>query len=193
MLSPREKFICLVSNDSPKKADVIVILEGDGLNRIEKGAELYKAGFAPVVVISGDIDKKPHSIPAAEMKPYLIKAGVPDESIILEEKSMNTREQAIEINRLAVDNKWHSIIMVASHYHQYRAYLTFLKPILDNKQNVRLINCPARNLSWFLNDESAGGKRSDVLENEFEKIEAYRLNGHQPSYEDAIKYLETRE
>jgi uncharacterized SAM-binding protein YcdF (DUF218 family) len=192
-LSIREKFIVLVSNDTLKKSDAIIILEGDGLNRLSHGAFLFKEHWAPTVVISGGINKPPHSLPAKEMLPELLKFGVAEGSILLEEKSMNTREQAVEIIKLAKDKKWQSIIIVASHYHQYRAYLTFLKGMEEVGLKISIINSPARDLKWFKGDESAGGKRADILEKEFEKIEEYSLKGHIASFEDAVEYQKWKE
>jgi len=36
-MTPKDQFICLVANDPLVKADAIVILEGDGMNRIPEG------------------------------------------------------------------------------------------------------------------------------------------------------------
>ncbi len=187
-LSEREKFIALVSNDTLKKSDAIVILEGDGFNRISHGAFLFKNGWAPLIVISGGIDKPPHSLPAKVMLPELLKLGIKESSVLLEEKSMNTREQAVEIMKMVKEKNWKSIIIVASHYHQYRAYLTFLKGMKEAGLDILIINSPARDLKWFEDDEKASGKRVDVLEREFEKIEEYSLKGHIASFEDVILY-----
>lgn len=187
-LSEREKFIALISNDTLKKSDAIIILEGDGFNRISHGAFLFKNNWAPLIVISGGIDKPPHSLPAKVMLPELLKFGLKENSVLLEDRSMNTREQAIEIMKLAKERDWKSIIMVASHYHEYRAYLTFLKGMQEVGLKISIINSPARDLKWFEDDESAGGKRADVLEKEFEKIDEYALKGHVVSFREAIDY-----
>lgn len=188
-LSTREKFVILISNDTLKKSDAIIILEGDGLNRIRWAGELFKNKWAPKVVISGGIDKKPHSIPAGEMFQSLLDEGVPQESILLEEKSLNTREQGVEIMKMVKDRNWKSIILAASHYHQYRAYLTFLKTMYEANLKISIINSPVRDLPWFQSSEEAGGKRFDILEKEFEKIEKYgKEMGHQATFEEAIDY-----
>lgn len=192
-LSAREKFIAMVSNDRLKKSEAIIILEGDGLNRVAEGARLYKDGWAPLVVISGGIDKPPHSLPAKQMLPALLSFGVPERAIFLEERSMNTREQAVEIMKLVKERKWRSIILVASHYHQYRSYLTFLKAMNEAGLKISIIVAPERNLSWFADEQDAGGRRVDVLETEFEKIETYKASGHIVSFEEAIEYQEWKE
>jgi uncharacterized SAM-binding protein YcdF (DUF218 family) len=190
-MTPEQQFFCVIANDPLKESDAIIILEGDGLMRITEGARLYKEGWAPLVVISGGISNPPHSIPAKEMLPHLIEAGVPKDAIILEEQSMHTRDQGVEIMKLAKEKNWQSIIIVASHYHQYRAYLTFLKALEESGLIICIINAPARDLPWFQNDEQ--GRRIDLLDTEMKRIELYRSNGHIASYEDSLKYQEWKE
>jgi uncharacterized SAM-binding protein YcdF (DUF218 family) len=188
----QEKFIILVDNDRIGKSDAIILLEGDGLNRIPKSAELYKSGFADKIVFSGGITNLPYgSIPFSEGYPALIDAGVPPEAIIHESKSMNTKEQATEVIKLALQNHWKKLILVASNYHQYRAYLTFLREVIDTGSKVILYNAPARELNWF--EESGWGVRYDLLDQEFERIENYGKLGHLASLEEAITYQKWKE
>ncbi len=192
-MTPREQFIAVISNDTLKKADAIVILEGDGLARIPEAARLYKEGWAPLVVISGGIKNPPHSITASEMLPAVVAAGVPASAVVLEEKSQHTRDQAVELAALCQARGWSRLIIVASHYHQYRAYLTLLKGLIEAglERTVQLINAPARSLPWFAQD--AQGKRIDLLAGEFERLELYAPKGHLATFEDAILYQEWKE
>ena len=188
----REKFIVLVDNDLIQKSDAIILLEGDGLNRYSKAVELYKQGFADRIVFSGDITNYPYgSIPLLDIYPLIIELGVPSEAIIHENKSLNTREQAIEIIKLAKNSGWTKLILVASHYHQYRAYLTFLKEEIDTKSNIVIYNAPAKDLKWF--EESGWGQRFDLLDQEFERIEQYTKYNHLATYSEAIAYHKWKE
>ena len=194
-MSPKEQYLCVIANDILKKADAIIILEGDGVSRVAQGAKLYKEGWAPLVVISGGLARSEynHSIPAAEMKPVLLEAGVPEDAIVLEEISWHTRGQAEEVVKMTQARGWKRILIVASHYHQYRAYLTFFKVIQEMglERKLELINAPARQLPWFTKDEQ--GRRIDLLAAEFDRIDLYREKGHIASYEDAITYQEWKE
>jgi len=188
----REKLIVLVDNDCIKKADAIILLEGDGLNRYHKAVDLYQAGFADKIVFSGGITNQAYgSIPFSIIYPELINKGIPSTSIIHESTSQNTREQAIEVINLAKLNGWNKLILVASHYHQYRAYLTFLKEILDTNSNILLYNAPAVDLKWF--EETGWGKRFDLLEDEFDRIEKYTELSHLVSYNEVIEYQKWKE
>ena len=187
-----EKLIILVDNDCIKKSDAIILLEGDGLNRIPKAVKLYQAGFADKIVFCGGITNLAYgSFPFSMAYPELIHAGIPPAAIIHESSSQNTREQAIEVVKLAIFNGWNKLILVASHYHQYRAYLTFLKEIVDTNSTILLYNAPAKDLKWF--EETGWGKRFDLLDDEFDRIEEYTKLSHLASINEAIEYQKWKE
>jgi len=192
MLTTREKFIILVDNDRLKKSDCIVILEGDGLNRIRKAAELYKAKYSSQILFSGGLlDKKKGAYSKEYVVPELIKFGIKSKDIIIEDNSLNTREQAINVIDLSIKFNWKRLILVASHYHQYRAYLTFIKRVFELGLSIEIINAPARELGWF--EQTEWGVRFNLLEEEFKKIELYQTLGHLASFEEAIEYQKWKE
>jgi len=187
-----EKLIVLVDNDRIKKSDVIILLEGDGLNRLQKAVELYQLGFAETLVFSGGITNPDYgSLPFSCIYPELINAGVPSSAIIHESKSQNTREQAIEVIKLANLKGWKKLILVASPYHQYRAYLTFLKEVLNTNKNIILYNAPVKDLGWF--EETGWGIRFDLLDDEFDRIEKYTQLSHLSTINEAIEYQKWKE
>ncbi|MBU1012545.1 MAG: YdcF family protein [Bacteroidetes bacterium] len=188
----REKLIALVDNDCLRISDAIILLEGDGLNRCSKAIELYNLGYAKTIVFSGGITNLAYgSVPFSEVHPILINSGIPDSSIIHENRSQNTREQALGVIKLAITNQWQSLILVASHYHQYRAYLTFLREVLDSNNSLLLYNAPEKKLDWFT--ETGWGKRFDLLESEFDRMDKYETNNHLASFEEAIEYQKWKE
>ena len=79
-------------------------------------------------------------------------------------------------------------MLIASNYHQYRAYLTFLKCMEDANLLIEIMNAPAR-LKWF--EENNWGRRIEILDLEFEKIEKY--SHHLSTYEKAIEYQKWKE
>lgn len=191
-MNSREEFIALVSNEALQNADVIVLLEGDGLFRIPHAVNLYKNGWAPRILFSGGIDNKATgSFPKTEVAPELKKLGVKEEDIIFEDKSQHTRDQAVFVMDMAGEMGWEKMILVASHYHQYRAFLTFLKVRQEKSLGVRIINSPARDMPWFV--KNVWGVRRDLLRSEFEKIEQYQKSGHVASFEEAIEYQRWKE
>lgn len=192
MLNLREIFISIVDNDLIKKSDVIILLEGDGLNRCCHAIDLYKQQKADRLIFSGGIvDYQYGSFPYSDVLPHLLKSGIPESDIIFEDKSQNTREQAVEVIRIAIEKKWKRMILVASPEHQYRAYLTFLKELFDTKSNIVIYNSAARNLKWFT--DSDWGIRYDRLNQEFERIKKYSQLGQLASITEAIEYQRWKE
>lgn len=187
MLTEREKFIAIVNNDIVSKSDAIILLEGDGFNRYKHAARLYNQGIATKIVFSGGIvDYNYGSYPFKDIEQLLCNEGVLRKDIIHENISLNTREQAVQIVKIADERKWTRLILVASPEHQYRAYLTFLKEILQVKPDIILYNSSADNLKWF--EESNWGIRYERLDQEFIRIEKYSSFGHLATYREAIDY-----
>jgi uncharacterized SAM-binding protein YcdF (DUF218 family) len=192
VIRDREKILAIVDNDCLSASDAIILLEGDGFDRFRKAVSLYKQGKAPKIVFSGNItDYDYGSFPFAEVLPRMLEAGVPEADIIHEDRSLNTREQAVEVVRMAQERGWKKLILVASHEHQYRAYLTFLREVLDTKSGITLYNAPARNLDWFV--DKGWGTRFERLEAEILRIEKYTEMGHLATAQEVINYQQWKE
>lgn len=192
MITDREKIMAIVDNDCLTKSDAAILLEGDGLFRFEKAVDLYNKGTVLKIVFSGNIEDKGYgSFPFDEVRPYILKGGVAECDLIHEDKSKNTRQQAVEVVKMAVDRGWEKLALVASHEHQYRAYLTFLKEVLDTKSGLILYNAPARNLNWFI--DSGWGTRFERLAAEFERIEEYTARGHLANAQEVVEYQKWKE
>jgi len=123
--------------------------------------------------------------------PQILSKGIPNNAIIHEDKSLNTKDQAFEVLKIANNNSWKKLILVASHEHQYRAYLTFLRQVIDLNNDTILYNSPARNLGWFT--DSGWGMRYDRLEIEFERIEKYSKQNYLATFNEAIEYQRWKE
>lgn len=192
MLTEKEKFMAIVNNDAISNSDAIVLLEGDGYNRYQHAVTLYKKGIGTKIVFSGGIvDYNYGSYPFKDIQPLLLNEGIKSDDIILEGRSLNTKEQAVEIIKLARCKNWKKLILVASPEHQYRAYLTFLKEILETQCDIILYNSSAVNLKWFVS--CTWGVRFDRLDQEFSRIDKYLSLGHIATYREAIEYQRWKE
>lgn len=192
MITEREQVMAIIDNDCLSRSDAAVLLEGDGFFRFQKAVELYREGWVSRIVFSGNIDDKEYgSFPFNEVKPFILSKGVKESDLIHEDKSTNTREQAIEVIRISTENGWSKLALVASHEHQYRAYLTFLREVIDKKSNIILYNSPVRNLRWFKDD--GWGIRFERLSREFERIERYSEMGHLATTTEVIAYQKWKE
>ena len=192
MITDREIIMAIIDNDCFSKSDVAILLEGDGFFRYKKAIDLYKTGQVSKIVFSGNIvDRNYGSFPYEEIKPLILENGVPEIDLIHEDKSLHTRQQAVEVIQLAVQMGWKKLALIASQEHQYRAYLTFLREVLDTQSNIVLYNVPVRNLNWFVDD--GWGMRFARLASEFDKIERYTLMGHLANAEEVIEYQKWKE
>ena len=184
--------MAIVDNDCLMHSDAAILLEGDAFFRFQKAVDLYKSGLADRIVFSGNIiDKDYGSFPYEEVAPFILNQGVPKKDLIHENKSLQTRQQAIEVVKMAMENGWKRLALVASHEHQYRAYLTFLRQVLDSKSGIVLYNAPVRNLAWFV--DNGWGMRFERLAAEFERIERYSAMGHLASASEVIEYQKWKE
>lgn len=192
MITDREIIMAIVDNDCLKPSDAIILLEGDGFHRFHKAVDLYKKGYGKKIVFSGAIVQKEYgSYPFEEVKPFILNAGVPEEDLLHEDKSLQTQQQAVEVVKMAMENGWKRLALVASHEHQYRAYLTFLRQVLDSKSGIILYNAPVRNLDWFV--DSGWGMRFDRLKAEIERIEKYSAFGHLANAQEVVEYQQWKE
>lgn len=180
------------NNDVLEKVDAIVYLEGDSFSRVERCVNLFKKGYAPTLLISGT-DNRPHlgCFPAKMVQQKMMELGVPKSKLILEEKSINTRNQAIEILKIAKKRKWKKIILVTSLYHQPRAYLTFVGTMKERGQRLEIINDPVRGLPWF--ERTPRGTRFNIVQREIRKINLYLKRGHLANFRTILDYQQWKE
>lgn len=107
---------------------------GEAGDRLIFAAHLYRAGVAPVIVVSGgraplfNPGDEPESQVMTEMLTFF---GVPREAIILESVSRNTYENAKESEKLLEAAGMSRIVLVTSAMHMPRSYAIFKKLDLD--------------------------------------------------------------
>lgn len=187
-MTDREKFFVLLDSENISKCDAIILLEGDGFARYKKAVSLYKDGIAPVIVFSGGFDdEKSGAYTFEKVKPLILMEGVPEKDLIHESKSHNTYEQAIQIIGMAKNKKWKKICLVASHYHTYRAFLTFLCAQKKSMPELLIDIASVKDLDWY--EDNPWGKRIDLLSGELDKIDLYYQKNNVASYADGLEYL----
>jgi len=112
----------LIDAESPVKADIAVVLAGDGRgNRILKAGELVKQGFVSSALVSGPDGNFGFSECDLAI-PFAVKAGYPESYFVhFENTARSTYDEARvvveELHRLGV----HSVLVVTSDYHTRRA------------------------------------------------------------------------
>lgn len=129
---------------------IVVVSGGDTEARTLEAVNLYKKGWATKLIFSGAAEDKSGPSNAAAMKSIAINTGVSESAILLDEYSINTKENAENVSAILTENNFSTIILVTSGYHQKRASLEFNK-----NSNVTIFNHPASNDSdwnnfWFV-------------------------------------------
>lgn len=101
-----------------KQADWIVVLGGESSQRVIGTAELFHAGKAPYVFVSGSGD-------CLVIVRRLVMTGVPMSKIGYECRSRNTKENALLTRYMLNHLQPKRILLVTSWYHSRRALATF--------------------------------------------------------------------
>ncbi|MBF0136635.1 MAG: YdcF family protein [Magnetococcus sp. DMHC-1] len=101
---------------------------GEASDRVLYALRLYQAGRAPRILLSGGGFPEPE---AAAMASLLQTWGVPAEALMLETKSLSTRENALQSQQIMNRFGLHKAILVTSALHMPRALATFRTAGLD--------------------------------------------------------------
>ncbi len=133
------QYLATQSADSQPKADAIVLLGGgigknvsmeypdmyEGADRVWHAARLWKAGKAPIVVVSGRNDLN-------TAVPLLVDLGVSRDAIAVDNDSRNTYENSRFTERLLRERgAGRKILLVTSAWHMPRACGNFAKTSLE--------------------------------------------------------------
>ena len=134
-----------------EKADAIVAVSGgDTMARVDQAIELYKNGWATMLIFSGAALDKSGPSNASAMRAHAIRNGVPAEAIAIEEVSETTAENATNTAKLVEGKQFKRLILVTSAYHQRRASIEFERAF---GEEVTVVSRPVTNdkqwSSWW--------------------------------------------
>ncbi|MGH9411182.1 MAG: YdcF family protein, partial [Vicinamibacterales bacterium] len=126
--------------DPLSHADAIFVLAGTRTERWLEGVDLYRQGYAPVIVLSpGIVEPSEMWIRARGIRfpsdselarDAMIQMGIPDWAIETPTQSVdNTADEALMLRRLIRANHWTRVIIVTSKYHTRRAGFAFRRAL----------------------------------------------------------------
>ena len=185
-----------VAVEATPTADAIVVLGGgvsgpappritldlsDAADRLLHAARLYRAGKAPLVLVTGGmIPWLGSELPeAATMQSLLEEWGVPAGSILLEGASRNTYENAILSKPLLEERGLQRVLLVTSALHMPRALATFQSAGIDAvpaATDYTVIYRDWRTVIDFLPDARALSRTTDAI-SEYVGYAYYRWQG----------------
>jgi uncharacterized SAM-binding protein YcdF (DUF218 family) len=138
----------LFYEEEPVKADLIILLSGDG-QRMEKAAELYHAGYADKVLLT-NAQETGNTIEHAE------SFGIPRDHLLTENQATSTYENALYSKDIVLEHGFESALVVTSNYHMRRTRLAYERVFRDT--NVAFTYVPYHHDSitrdsWEENEE----------------------------------------
>ena len=127
-------------NDEARPADAIVVLgaaQYDGrpspvlAARLDHALELWRAGLAPHIVVTGGKQEGDRYTEATAAAEYLIARGVPDSAILREVQGTSTWESLAATARILRNRGLERVLVVSDPYHSLRARETARELGLD--------------------------------------------------------------
>ena len=174
----------LQHEDPLQKADAIFVLAGTRLERLFEAMDLYKEGYAPLIVLSpgrpeaGEALLRQRGIRFPSevelQRDALVQLGIPPAAIIATNGYVdNTAQEANLLRAMVTRHRWKRVIIVTSKFHTRRAAFAFRRGLAGTGAEIVMratrhdIADPAR---WWRN-------RADFrfASSEWQKLIAYRL------------------
>lgn len=169
-----------------EKADCILVLGSHDLRVAERGADLYLQGLAPLLILSGGLGnftKEMWTETEADLFAAIARRrGVPDEAILVENRSSNTGEN-IQFTRDLLrqhDLDPQSFILVQKPYMERRSYATFEKQWPGKKL---MVTSPLIPFEDYPNDEIPLERVINIMAGDLQRIKLYPAKGFQSPQE----------
>lgn len=147
----------LTLRDAPRQADAIVVFSGNGESsyintsyqrRAVDAAGYYKAGFAPLLVISSGIAQTFAEVEI--IRALLLSQGVPADAIhIVPEYPKSTRQNVELVHEVLKARGAKSILFITAPYHSRRASLIWRRVAPDVRvTTVPVVDTPTEAPQW---------------------------------------------
>jgi uncharacterized SAM-binding protein YcdF (DUF218 family) len=176
--------IWLAPQDPLTKADAIFVLAGTVAERPLEAADLYNAGYAPVILVTRD-SPEPAVVAAGKRGAHLperyqlnlmmlLELGVPRSALIVPDRVHdNTAAEAATLRETALKMGWKKVIVVSSVYHLRRVALVCRRQLRGTGVELELHPTkydPAVPARWWT-------RRSDIrwIVSELPKLLAYSI------------------
>lgn len=137
----------VILRQAPVRADLLIVLGSANVNelqqRVSRCAELFHAGFAQRLLLSGGTTPSHPLSEASRMSQQLAELRVPPAAMQLEDQSTNTFENASYCLKLLAKTgqlkNLSTVILVSSEWHMRRSLLTFQ---CFFPRSVQFVCCP---------------------------------------------------
>jgi uncharacterized SAM-binding protein YcdF (DUF218 family) len=163
-------------NHALQKSDCILALGSHDLRVPERVAELYHQGLAPLVIMSGGLGNFTQEIwtesEADKFAKIAIEKGVPQEAILIENKSTNTGENILFTQKLLSEKDLNpqSFIVVQKPYMERRSYATFKKHWPDKRL---MVTSPQISFETYQTEEIPLERVIHIMVGDLQRIKFY--------------------
>ena len=169
-------------NQHLQKSDCILVLGSHDLRVAERGAELYLQGWAPLLIMSGGLGRLTQEMwsepEADKFAKIALEMGVPEEAILIENKSTNTGEnilftqQLLQKENLAPER----FIVVQKPYMERRSFATFKKHWPEKEL---IVTSPQLSMQAYPTAEITLEEMIHIMVGDLQRIKIYPEKGFQ--------------
>jgi uncharacterized SAM-binding protein YcdF (DUF218 family) len=169
----------LIYEDSLKHVDAIFVLSGQGFERGNEAAKVYKEGYADKIVCTGgnksseflamNLDLYESAITQTDLR----RCGVDSAAIDTLNRGKSTDDESNVILNYCKQHNIHSCIIVSSRFHTRRVEYTFKKNFESNGITILIHGAPAaafHESTWWENEYGA-----IAVDNEYIKLMYYHI------------------
>lgn len=168
----------LVERDELRRSDAIVVLGGNSPYRAAHAVQLYKAGWAPRVLISNELVLS-HGVELTWLTLYragLVNLDLPAEAIVpLEQVAQSTYHEALESRDVMLEHGWKRAILVTDPFHMRRATWAF-RGVWD-KAGLEVVASPAEDSKYTVSNWWRDPNKATRVIQEYVKYPYYLLAG----------------
>lgn len=167
--------------DSLSRADAIVVLAGgigesgvpgeEYQEKVKYAVELYKQGYSERFIFSSGVS---YIFKEAEvMKALAVSLGIPEASIVLDERGGGNYSSLLNVKRIMSQYRWSRMLLVTSRYNGLRSYLVTQKQLPD----VEVHLTTASESAFFGDGRRVEWKHWHTILHEYAGILYYRCRG----------------
>lgn len=174
----------LIVEHKAEKADVIVCLAGEDIERTLAVVDAYRQGLAPYIFRAKEIKPDNFDYLKERVKDYpdsfdLFKLivsgfGIPEKVVLsTEDRADSTLNEAGVVHKFVLDRGFKSLILITSLTHSRRAWQTFKKVFKDD--DIKIISLPSH--YQLFNPKDWWTKRKYIKEViiEYQKLIYYKM------------------
>jgi uncharacterized SAM-binding protein YcdF (DUF218 family) len=164
-------------NDPPAKSDAIVVLGGGANFRSFEADRLYRAGWAPTILVMNSelraTDRLGLTIPEAELvRRILLSNAVPPEAIqILGTNLTSTHDEALTLKQWAKDTRSPSFLIPTGPFHSRRVKWVFARAFRDASATLTVTSInPELCRSWWKDEKTILDFQNELLKSAYYRL-----------------------